>query len=184
MRGFSFFSLIADVSNCISPFSASWSTFFVYTLSLLMLGSWCFNMAVVVRNLLQKLPDQRILTYFNNGNPLTLLPRPINQQPKFDNFNPLLVNPDDSNNCTRVFAEYNPRNAFQFYPSFSFQYFLNPVSPSGFCQSQSLEQNLESEESRTMWADSVKKKRKRKMNKHKLRKLRKRLRGYSWNWYN
>lgn len=147
-----------------------------------MLVSWFFDMAVLVRNLLQKLPDQRILTYFNHGNPLTLLPH---QEPKFDNFNPLLVNPDDSNNCRRVVAECNPRNAFQFYPSFSFQYFLNPVSPpSGFCQSQSFEQNLEYDESRTVWADSVKKKRKRKMNKHKLRKLRKRLRGHSWNWYN
>ncbi|KAI4388785.1 hypothetical protein MLD38_001084 [Melastoma candidum] len=51
----------------------------------------------------------------------------------------------------------------------------NPVAASSFftgCQ-EGLE---ESGEDRVVWADSVKKKRKKKMNKHKYRKLRKRLR--------
>ena len=37
-------------------------------------------------------------------------------------------------------------------------------------------EHVESDDARTIWADSVKKKRKRKMNKHKYKKLRKRLR--------
>ncbi|KAI5679284.1 hypothetical protein M9H77_10234 [Catharanthus roseus] len=127
----------------------------------------------VAQKLLEKLPNQRCLTIFSNRNPLVpLVTPPILQQSKSENQN-LLINPDSG--CSTG-AESIPRHAFQFYPSFSFEYFLNPVSPCGFCHSQSLK---ESDESRVMWADSVKKKRKRKMNKHKLRKLRKRIRGHS-----
>lgn len=61
-----------------------------------------------------------------------------------------------------------------FYPSFSFGLFLNPVCPNGLITSE--EDNIVADESHKIWADSVKKKRKRKMNKHKLKKLRKRLR--------
>ncbi|MCD9558577.1 hypothetical protein HAX54_015983 [Datura stramonium] len=62
-----------------------------------------------------------------------------------------------------------------FYPSFSFGLFLNPVCPNGLITSE--EDNVVADESQhKIWADSVKKKRKRKMNKHKLKKLRKRLR--------
>ncbi|KAJ0047857.1 hypothetical protein Pint_15594 [Pistacia integerrima] len=38
------------------------------------------------------------------------------------------------------------------------------------------EKEVETDDARTIWADSVKKKRKKKMNKHKYKKLRKRLR--------
>ncbi|XP_055806211.1 uncharacterized protein LOC129874860 [Solanum dulcamara] len=61
-----------------------------------------------------------------------------------------------------------------FYPSFSFGHFLNPVSPNGLISSE--EYNVVDDESHKIWADSVKKKRKKKMNKHKLKKLRKSLR--------
>ncbi|KAL3376562.1 hypothetical protein AABB24_003146 [Solanum stoloniferum] len=61
-----------------------------------------------------------------------------------------------------------------FYPSFSFGHFLNPVSPNGFISP--VEDIVVDDDSRKIWADSVKKKRKKKMNKHKLKKLRKRLR--------
>ncbi|KAL3526112.1 hypothetical protein ACH5RR_014484 [Cinchona calisaya] len=64
----------------------------------------------------------------------------------------------------------------KFFPSFSFGFFLNPNSSSGFIKTDVDGCGSEEEDSRTIWADSVKKKRKRKMNKHKLRKLRKRLR--------
>ncbi|RAL46906.1 hypothetical protein DM860_005185 [Cuscuta australis] len=65
-----------------------------------------------------------------------------------------------------------------FHPTFSFDYFLNPVPilRSGFIF-QSEDAGVASRrESPEIWADSVKKKRKKKMNKHKLKKLRKRLR--------
>ncbi|XP_019240036.1 PREDICTED: uncharacterized protein LOC109220034 [Nicotiana attenuata] len=62
-----------------------------------------------------------------------------------------------------------------FYPSFSFGHFLNPVSPNGLTTPEEVDDVI-ADESHKIWADSVKKKRKRKMNKHKLKKLRKRLR--------
>ncbi|KAK9926760.1 hypothetical protein M0R45_023973 [Rubus argutus] len=63
------------------------------------------------------------------------------------------------------------------FPSFPFGYCLNPISPIGSDQLGVCEAGeVESDDARTIWADSVKKKRKRKMNKHKLRKLRKSLR--------
>ncbi|GAV83973.1 DUF1713 domain-containing protein [Cephalotus follicularis] len=67
---------------------------------------------------------------------------------------------------------------FQFYPNFPFGYFLNPISSTG-SDPFNVVDDLESDGdgvTATVWADSVKKKRKKKMNKHKLRKLRKRLR--------
>ncbi|ESW23584.1 hypothetical protein PHAVU_004G059700 [Phaseolus vulgaris] len=61
------------------------------------------------------------------------------------------------------------------FPSFPFGFFPKPVFESGF---RSLDDGVE-EDSGTVWADSVKKKRKRKMNKHKYQKLRKRMRRQS-----
>ncbi|PRQ17150.1 hypothetical protein RchiOBHm_Chr7g0191931 [Rosa chinensis] len=63
------------------------------------------------------------------------------------------------------------------FPSFPFGYCLNPISQIGserlgLCEAD----GVGSDDAGTIWADSVKKKRKRKMNKHKLRKLRKSLR--------
>ncbi|KAG2714704.1 hypothetical protein I3843_03G043700 [Carya illinoinensis] len=59
------------------------------------------------------------------------------------------------------------------YPSFPFAFYLNP-----FCSTLSVPSEAEDAalgDCGTVWADSVKKKRKRKMNKHKYQKLRKRL---------
>ncbi|XP_076911139.1 uncharacterized protein LOC143569013 [Bidens hawaiensis] len=64
------------------------------------------------------------------------------------------------------------------YPSFSFGYFLNPISSSGLPDSWPQE-DPDVDGSGMIWADSVKKKRKKKMNKHKLKKLKKRLRHCS-----
>ncbi|KAL4570145.1 hypothetical protein LXL04_025796 [Taraxacum kok-saghyz] len=68
------------------------------------------------------------------------------------------------------------------YPSFSIGHFLNPISVTGFPDYKPKEDpELDGTSSSTemIWADSVKKKRKKKMNKHKLKKLKKRLRHCS-----
>lgn len=60
------------------------------------------------------------------------------------------------------------------YPSFSLGFFLNPISVYGSVSSEA--EDAVQDDSGNVWADSVKKKRKRKMNKHKYKKLRKHLR--------
>ncbi|KAJ9540294.1 hypothetical protein OSB04_026800 [Centaurea solstitialis] len=85
--------------------------------------------------------------------------------------------------------ELNPNHhhsSYFFYPTFAFETFLNPIPQIEFIQSTTVPEALEEEEEegvvlgdddeKGIWADSVKKKRKKKMNKHKLKKLRKRLR--------
>ncbi|KAB1217277.1 hypothetical protein CJ030_MR4G021044 [Morella rubra] len=70
-----------------------------------------------------------------------------------------------------------PTQTLPLFPNFQFGYLLNPVSSTGFERLGLLEAvEFETDDGRTVWADSVKKKRKRKMNKHKYKKLRKRLR--------
>ncbi|KAJ6375450.1 hypothetical protein OIU77_000435 [Salix suchowensis] len=66
-----------------------------------------------------------------------------------------------------------------YYPNFPFGFSLNPISATGLDQLKAMEEEEDVDDSRTLWADSVKKKRKRKMNKHKYQKLRKRLRRKS-----
>ncbi|GKV37160.1 hypothetical protein SLEP1_g45219 [Rubroshorea leprosula] len=61
-----------------------------------------------------------------------------------------------------------------FYPGFPFGLISDPISLPGSIQSEP--DDDVSGGSGTIWADSVKKKRKNKMNKHKYNKLRKRLR--------
>ncbi|XP_020596011.1 uncharacterized protein LOC110036007 [Phalaenopsis equestris] len=61
-------------------------------------------------------------------------------------------------------------------PSFPPFISLEPFSRSGNFQFDAEQHYGGEDDGPTMWADSVKKKRKRKMNKHKYRKLRKRLR--------
>ncbi|KAK1312945.1 hypothetical protein QJS10_CPA06g01253 [Acorus calamus] len=61
------------------------------------------------------------------------------------------------------------------YPSFSFGCFLDPIRPTSSDDGGGVTGD-EDDVDRTVWADSVKKKRKKKMNKHKYKKLRKRLR--------
>ncbi|KAK4772711.1 hypothetical protein SAY86_014486 [Trapa natans] len=58
------------------------------------------------------------------------------------------------------------------FPSFHLGMFADPV----FVAESDLDVVKSEESDRTLWADSVKKKRKKKMNKHKYKKLRKRLR--------
>ncbi|WCJ36175.1 hypothetical protein M5689_017389 [Euphorbia peplus] len=89
-----------------------------------------------------------------------------------NNSNPLLFN---------NLIPQNPTKPSQFYyPSFPFSPIFNPVSVAGSDQLNAVNAaatgNCSEDDARTMWADSVKKKRKKKMNKHKYKKLRKRLR--------
>lgn len=73
---------------------------------------------------------------------------------------------------------FKPKNhsfGAQVYPSFSFGFFLNPNISVPLFESEPNDE-ASPDDSNVIRADSVKKKRKKKMNKHKLRKLRKRLR--------
>ena len=121
-------------------------------------------------NFIYKLSRTRSsLRIYSNLKTLPELPKPTSTS--FNTINPILsLDPTTTDNP--VFAQ-----KFQFYPSFPFGYCLNPISSSGFDQLKVDEtEEVESDDARTIWADSVKKKRKKKMNKHKYKKLRKRLR--------
>ncbi|KAJ8752044.1 hypothetical protein K2173_001070 [Erythroxylum novogranatense] len=92
---------------------------------------------------------------------------PIKSQP--DNFPEYLLN-------HAIINSHKPTKVYQYsYPSFPFGSYLNPIHATGF----DLNDDIEGDDARTVWADSVKKKRKKKMNKHKYKKLRKRLRRKS-----
>ncbi|KAJ9163829.1 hypothetical protein P3X46_023457 [Hevea brasiliensis] len=74
----------------------------------------------------------------------------------------------------------NPTKPLLFcYPNFPFGYSLNPIAITGANQLKAVGSDFaekDTDDARTVWADSVKKKRKKKMNKHKYKKLTKRLR--------
>ncbi|KAL5748234.1 hypothetical protein ACOSP7_025268 [Xanthoceras sorbifolium] len=118
-------------------------------------------------NLIYKLARTRSsVRIFTNLKTLPELPKPTPTP-----FNPILgLDPTSTDNRKST-------QKFQFYPSFPFGYCLNPIPSSGYDQLKAVEaEEVESDDARTIWADSVKKKRKKKMNKHKYKKLRKRLR--------
>ncbi|KAL1203967.1 hypothetical protein V5N11_011810 [Cardamine amara subsp. amara] len=83
--------------------------------------------------------------------------------------NPVITLPRNESNQSS-------NQAMRFYPSFSMEFFLNPTTFQGLdlAETASLEEK-EDEKEVVIYADSVKKKRKKKMNKHKYRKLRKQL---------
>ncbi|KAF8378184.1 hypothetical protein HHK36_029521 [Tetracentron sinense] len=134
-------------------------------------------MAGVLNKLLRKSSSLRIITSFNNSQPPTLAASLFLSQQLLSK-----SKPDDSSNLNPLLGSLNKEkisfsHPLQIYSCFPFGYCLNPISPTGFDQSRSEEaQDMGSGESQTVWADSVKKKRKKKMNKHKYNKLRKRLR--------
>ncbi|OVA17624.1 protein of unknown function DUF1713 [Macleaya cordata] len=133
-------------------------------------------MAGVVHKLLRKSSLPRIITTFNNHQSLNLSAPLVPLQPHLSKIkpdDPCNLNPPlDSLNRDKI----NSSQALQIYPSFSFGYFLNPISPNGLFDQMETEEVDGSSEDKVVWADSVKKKRKKKMNKHKYKKLRKRLR--------
>ncbi|PIA51516.1 hypothetical protein AQUCO_01100398v1 [Aquilegia coerulea] len=136
-------------------------------------------MAVTLHKFLKKPSALRIITSFNNPQSSKLVtPFLIHEshlvESKSDEQKSL--NPFWGSSNTEKFS--TSQTPFLFYPSFPFGCFLNPVSVNGVNQLDEVEGgNVEvGDDSKKIWADSVKKKRKKKMNKHKLKKLRKRLR--------
>lgn len=118
-------------------------------------------------------PSGRIINYFHKVQ--TPLPTPLvlNQVPQFTK--PI----DQFPFFDRIRAEDIEGTRFSdssVYPGFAFEFLLNPGSTIIPFRSELDNVTADDEDSRTIRADSVKKKRKKKMNKHKLRKLRKRLR--------
>ncbi|KAG4926799.1 hypothetical protein JHK85_053285 [Glycine max] len=116
-------------------------------------------MASTLQKLLRKplpLPPFRFITALNP-------PQPQNQNPVLT----LTLNPPQQ--CHPQPFDDSPTVIF---PSFPFGFSPKPVFESGFRGAAEEEEDS----SGTLWADSVKKKRKKKMNKHKYQKLRKRMR--------
>uniref|UniRef100_A0A5B7B9X7 Small ribosomal subunit protein mS38 n=1 Tax=Davidia involucrata TaxID=16924 RepID=A0A5B7B9X7_DAVIN len=139
-------------------------------------------MASLLQKLLSKQSAARIITIFNEPqSPNLTLPlvTHIQHQPHLTeteshhpysiNLIPFLRPPKTEDSI--------PSHPLQFYPSFPFGFILNPISSTGFLQSEA--DDVVSSDSHMIWADSVKEKRKRKMNKRKYKKLRKRLRNHS-----
>lgn len=127
-------------------------------------------MASILRKALRNQFRSRILKNLNKSEPAILSSTPQ-----------ILAHPPCSrhNQIPFFLQKETVDSKLNLYPSFSFGlflnpngFFLNPISPNELVKSE----NDENEDSVKIWADSVKKKRKRKMNKHKLKKLRKCLR--------
>lgn len=129
------------------------------------------TMASALQKLLRKPPlppPSRFITAFHpsqSPNPIT---SPPNTEPSTTIFPPVLTHRFVGSSCSTPI-----------FPSFPFGFASKPVFDSGFrfLPPDAEEDAVGSEDSgTTLWADSVKKKRKRKMNKHKYQKLRKRMR--------
>lgn len=89
------------------------------------------------------------------------------------------ANPDPTPHVLGLSGRDNPNSSqsMVFFPSFPFGYRFNPIASTEFENFGEAEtRDIEFDDAGKLWADSVKKKRKRKMNKHKYQKLRKRLR--------
>ncbi|CAL5370185.1 unnamed protein product [Camellia sinensis] len=124
-------------------------------------------MASLVQKLLTKQSVKYIIPTYNKLHPPNLIP-PLFTLPHLTEPKPLHpynhnVNLD-SDSDSAVSSLSTP-----IFPRFPFGFSLNPISSTGFVPF------MASDTPMMIWADSVKKKRKRKMNKHKYRKLRKRL---------
>lgn len=138
-------------------------------------------MARLLRELVRRQSSNRFIATLTNqtpsiaSSPSLFLQKPFIGQPKFDHGGGGGLNPS-SEDLTNI-KEVAHLSKLQIYPSFSLGFFLDPVLPYGSGSSQIIaSESADVEHPGTMWADSVKKKRKTKMNKHKYKKLRKRLR--------
>jgi len=117
----------------------------------------------LLQKLLKKPPSSRFVAALQTPNPII----PLNQEHNLPTdtlpTNPILTHQFvGSSSSTLIF------------PSFPFGFASKPVFENGFLNHVS--EDAELEDAQTLWADSVKKKRKKKMNKHKYQKLRKRMR--------
>ncbi|KAI4348236.1 hypothetical protein L6164_008983 [Bauhinia variegata] len=128
-------------------------------------------MASTLQKLLRKTTATRIITAFHNSRALSLA-GPL----AFERFPSVEINREcrKPTNLSPVKEDFNSSRSTMIFPSFPFGFVLNPVSSIGVFPPEA--EDVELDDSRKMWADSVKKKRKRKMNKHKYQKLRKRMR--------
>ncbi|CAA3005403.1 Hypothetical predicted protein [Olea europaea subsp. europaea] len=140
----------------------------------------------------------KIIQHLNKHHPPLPLPFLLNQIPNQTRLLDHIPSPGQTERAEVSKTELSVSSCV--YPGFSFGFFLNSVSSTvtigssinefvlddyrtTWSDPDSLigsirpgEDGIVLDDSRAIWADSVKKKRKRKMNKHKLRKLRKRLR--------
>lgn len=134
-------------------------------------------MAGVLHKFLKKPSALRIITRFNDTQPSNLVaPFAFRQTHLSESIPDYPYNPSHILDSLENDKPTNPQPS-QIYPSFPFGYYLNHVSPTMFDLMESEDaEDVGSGDTRSVWADSVKKKRKRKMNKHKYKKLRKRLR--------
>ena len=130
-------------------------------------------MASALQKLLRKSPFTRIITTIRNSQSSNQLERLA-----YHHYPVVKINREcQTTNVNPVSEEFNPSRFTTIYPSFPFGFALNPISSTGFVPAEANDAALD--DSRKMWADSVKKKRKKKMNKHKYKKLRKRMRGHT-----
>ncbi|CAJ2629515.1 unnamed protein product [Trifolium pratense] len=124
------------------------------------------SMTSLLQKLMKRQPSSRLITAFHplhTPNPIV----PLNQELNLPN-EPLPTSPI----LTHQFA--GSSSTTLIFPSFPFGFASKPVFENGFLSNVSEDTDLE--DARTLWADSTKKKRKKKMNKHKYQKLRKRMR--------
>ncbi|KAH7852971.1 hypothetical protein Vadar_031607 [Vaccinium darrowii] len=122
-------------------------------------------MASLLQKLIKKQSSKLITATFTKQPLPNLIPpllTHLHQDPNITNMTPFKTGDSIPPNSTPIF------------PSFPYGFCVNPIYSTGFVPSDV--DDVVSDEGETIWADSVKKKRKRKMNKHKLKKLRKRLR--------
>ncbi|KAH7848126.1 hypothetical protein Vadar_034073 [Vaccinium darrowii] len=126
-------------------------------------------MASLLQKLLANQSAKSMITTFHKPQSPTLIPTLLNRlhqnSHKF-NLSPFLGPP-------RTGDSISPHSP-PIFPSYPFGLSLNPINLTGLVPSGPSE--AVAGDTQAMWADSVKKKRKRKMNKHKYQKLRKRLR--------
>ncbi|KAK1438172.1 hypothetical protein QVD17_03976 [Tagetes erecta] len=132
-------------------------------------------MSQVFHKILRKpLNQNTIRALINHQNPIQTPISHLLHQPQLNTKTPF----SDSSSVN----ESTHFNRLHIYPSFSFGYFLNPISSNGlldFTPEEVPDFDGSGSGGGMIWADSVKKKRKKKMNKHKLKKLKKRLRHCS-----
>ncbi|KAJ0113609.1 hypothetical protein Patl1_02888 [Pistacia atlantica] len=128
-------------------------------------------MASCLQKLIKKPPPTRLIVSLHAQQSPTLLTPPLllNHQTHID------TKADHHRHSPQTAENFIHFNSSVFYPSFPFGFFLDPILSSGSIHSEP-ENDVSDDGSGTVYADSVKKKRKKKMNKHKYRKLRKRLR--------
>jgi hypothetical protein len=124
------------------------------------------SMTSLLQKLMKKQSSSRLITAFHplhTPNPIASLNQERDLPTELLPTSPILTHQFAGSSSTTLI-----------FPSFPFGFASKPVFENGFLSNVS--EDTEFEDARTLWADSTKKKRKKKMNKHKYQKLRKRVR--------